>query len=209
MIQVRIINKPLRILDFDIEARPLDFIGGDFVGKEPTVIACSVVGYPQMYCWCLGEVNKYDETGYTTMLTMLNAFRYWYDTADMVTGHYIRAFDIPIINAAMVEHGMEPLGDKLTCDTKLDLIKMTGVSKSQKNLAEMLSAQNEKLDMSGPKWRSANRMEASGIAKARERCIGDVRQHMEMREEMVRRGLLSKPVMWRGSSKLMPAPYVP
>jgi hypothetical protein len=195
-------RRALRVLDFDIEARPLDFIGGDFVGKEPTVIA-----------WMWEGDNSYDmrvaNLGEWTMPQMLSAFRRFYDEADMVTGHFIRAFDLPIINAALIEHGMAPLGDKLTCDTKLDLIRFTGISKSQKNLAEMLAAQNEKVEMSGPRWRSANRLEPAGIAWAKERCMGDVRQHMEMRGEMLRRGLLRRPQMWRPGCGATLARYVP
>jgi hypothetical protein len=41
--RIRVTHRPLRVLDFDCEARPLHWISGDYVSKEITAIA---------WAWC-------------------------------------------------------------------------------------------------------------------------------------------------------------
>src|SRR4051812_44647909 len=104
----------IKILDFDIENRPLSYWVADMTTAEITAIACSWVGQTKVYCQLLGE---------KTPINMLKEFRQFYDDADMITGHYIRKHDLPIINAAMLEYELEPLSQKLTQDTKMDMVK--------------------------------------------------------------------------------------
>lgn len=178
----------LRVLDFDIENRPLAYLGMDFTTAEITAIAAGFVGEKKVHCWLLGK-DAYED--------MLEGFRKMYDAADIVTGHYIRKHDLPIISGAMIEVGLEPLADKLSCDTKLDFIKAHYISKSQENLAQMLEIEESKQHMSNASWREANRLTPKGLAKTRARAVGDVQQHMALRAEMVRRGLLKAPKVWR------------
>lgn len=180
--------KPLRILDFDIEARPLSYLGADFTTRDVTGIACSFVGSDEEFCWLLGDVSYTD---------MLQGFREKYDQADMVTGHYIRNYDLPTLNGAMLEHGLPGLSAKLSSCTKNDLSKLIGVSKSQESLAAMLGIDAPKIQMTQADWRSANRLEPQGLSKTKARVLGDIRQHKAMRKELIRRGLLGPPRMWR------------
>jgi hypothetical protein len=177
------------VLSFDTECRASHWISGDYVSKEVTAVACRFTDEPKekVRVWALGEVD---------MTAMLGNFLYWYDQADVVTGHYCRGHDLPLLNAMLVEVGMAPLGDKLVQDTKLDFIKWSGLSQSQKNLAALFSVESEKLDMDQSMWRSANRLEPEGIELAKARVVGDVHQQIEMREEMLKRGLLRPPRMW-------------
>src|SRR5262249_41684765 len=110
-----------RILDFDIENRPLTYLGGDFTTAEITAIACGWADRPDDYiaCFLLYAATE------PNAKSMLKSFRVHYDRADIVTGHYIRKHDLPIINGAMTELGLPPLGPKLTIDTKLDLVPMS------------------------------------------------------------------------------------
>jgi len=128
---------------------------------------------------------------------MLEGFRALYDQADIVTGHYIRKHDLPIISGALIEIGHEPLGEKLSSDTKLDFSKASNLSQSQENLSQMFGLVEEKTHMSNASWRQANRLTRSGIRKTRSRAVGDVRQHMAIRAIMIDRGLLKAPKMWR------------
>jgi hypothetical protein len=195
-------NPPLRILDFDCEARPLSWIGGDYVSKEITAIACAWVDEPdRVHCWCLGE-------GWP-MRDMLDFFLVQYERADIVTGHYIRGFDLPLMNSALSEVGLPPLADKLTHDTKLDLVRRHGMSSSQKNLAAMLGCSHPKVEMTDQDWREANRLTPAGIAKTRARVTGDVRQHIEMREKLLARAMLLPPRMWRSASGARLPEYTP
>lgn len=178
----------LRTLDFDIENRPLSYLGSDFTTAEITAIAAGFCGEPPIECWLLGRDEPED---------MLRGFVDLYDAADCVTGHYIRKHDLPIINGALLEYGFRPLRPKLTSDTKLDLIKRSGISASQESLAGMLGVKAPKIQMNQPKWRTANRLEANGIQLTQERVVGDVRQHQQMRESLLKLGMLKPPKMWR------------
>lgn len=185
------------ILDFDIESRPLSWYGGDFVTKETTAIAAKFISdknvgkAKKMYCWALGEVS---------MEEMLEGFRKLYDKATIVTGHYIRGYDLPSINAGMLELGLPPLASKMTQDTKGDLIQLSGLSKSQENLGATLGLKHPKIGMDQDKWRKANRLEPAGIAETKKRVRGDVEQHIELRQILLERGLLSEPRLWRSTS---------
>lgn len=183
------VDAPL-ILDFDIENRPLSYLGQDFTTCEVTAIAAGwAVNSPidNVNCWLLGVHDP---------VYMLEQFRLLYDAADIVTGHYIRKHDLPIINGALTELGRAPLAPKLTIDTKLDLVRLSGVSKSQESLAGMFGLAAEKEHMTQTDWRAANRLTPAGLERTRARVVGDVEQHKMLRLELTRRGLLRRPKIW-------------
>lgn len=181
-------RRRLRVLDFDIENRPLAYWYDGATTAEVTAIAAGFVGEGKIHCWLLGR-HSYRE--------MLEGFRAMYDQADLVTGHYIRKHDLPIINGAMIEARLAPLTEKLTSDTKLDHMKTSSLSQSQENISQREGLRAEKAHMSNTDWRMANRLTPAGLAKTRARAVGDVRQHMEMRAALIRRDLLRPPRMWR------------
>jgi len=182
------IKSKIKILDFDIECRPLSWYGGDFVTKEITAIACKFIDSDDdVSCWLLGE-NSPEE--------MVLGFLEFYNEAGIVTGHYIRGYDLPIINSSLTELGFKPLHSKLTHDTKLDLIKRQGMSNSQENLASMLNVKKDKIGMTQEDWRQANRLTEDGLQRTKRRVIGDVLQHIEMRERLIENDMLSKPKVW-------------
>ena len=184
-------SRPLRILDFDIEARPLSWINADFVSREVTAIGAKFIGDKRGKCWLLGTHDP---------VLMLEGFRELYEQADVVTGHYIRGYDLPTINSAMLDNGLPPLGPKLAQDTKNDLLKLQGLSKSQASLAETLGLELGKEGMSQKQWREANRLRPGGIRETRRRVMGDVEQHIQLRAALAERGWLSPPRVWRPDS---------
>ena len=135
--------------------------------------------------------------GYDDPLLMLEAFVERYNEADMVTGHYIRRHDLPIINGALMEFGLPKLEPKLTCDTRLDMYKKGDIPATQEYLGILLNLPFPKVHMSQNDWREANRLTESGIEATRARVSGDVYQHMALRTKMVEHGLLSSPKIWR------------
>lgn len=181
-------TKPLRILDFDLENRPLSYLGNDFTTDEITAIACSWNGDDAVHTWLLGEV---------TLREMVEGFLEFYESADIVTGHYIRRHDLPQLVAACMELGLPPLSPKLTSDTKLDLVRRKGISASQENLSHMFGLGYPKEHMSQIDWRIANRLTPEGLARTRERVEGDVRQHKELRSYLIRAGFLGPPKVWK------------
>ena len=186
-------SRPMRVLDFDVECRPLHFYG-DYVSKEITAIAWAWCDQPEdVTCCLLGEMALPD---------MLRRFRDAFDAADMLTGHFIRGFDLPLIQGQLTELQLPTLNDKNTHDTKLDLVRRHGFSGSQENLGATLGLTNPKVQMNQATWRAANRLTPEGLELVRERVIGDVKQHIEMRKRLLELGYLGPPTMWRGTAQL-------
>jgi hypothetical protein len=130
--------------------------------------------------------------------SMLERFVQRYNEADLVTGHYVRMHDLPIINGALIEMGLPTLGEKLVCDTKMDMIRKADIPATQEFLLDTLGVGAEKYHMTQTKWREANRLTEKGMIETAKRVSSDVLGHAEMRSEMLRRGLLKAPRMWRG-----------
>lgn len=187
-IAVAVKCRPLRVLDFDVEARPLHWISGDYVSKEITAIAWAWTDRPDdVTCLLLGETAATD---------MLAAFVAMYNRADLVTGHFIRGYDLPMVNGALTEYQLPALEKKMAHDTKLDLVRRQGLSGSQENLGAMLRLDHQKFHMDQGKWRDANRLTSEGMALTRTRVVSDVQQHIEMRRRLLDLGYLSGPKLW-------------
>lgn len=189
---VRVATRPQRVLDFDIENRPLSYLGSDFTTGEVTAISWAWVDHPDdVTVYLLGEV---------TLRTILQRFVKAYDRADLVVGHFIRGHDLPMVNGALMELGMPALSSKLTQDTKLDLMRSKGISLSQESLAAMFRLEAQKVQMNQVKWRAANRLTKEGLRHVRERVTGDVTQHIELRQRLLERGYLGPAKMWQSHS---------
>ena len=189
-------ERRLSVLDFDLENRPLNYVGDDFTFSEITAIAWKFIGEPgPIAALCLGETlgNNRVITGQTMLLGFVAA----YVQADLVTGHNIIKHDLRILNGALLEEGLSPLPPKMVSDTYLHLKRKGGVSGSQENLAKMLGVRSSKAGMSQTDWREANRLTPGGIAKTKRRCVGDVRQHIALRKELLKRQWLRSPTLWR------------
>jgi hypothetical protein len=194
-----------KVLDFDIETRPLGWYGGDFVHKEVTAIASAwiVDGEP------VGLMVDLLTKRHKTPKAMLKRFRERYAEADLVTGHYIRGYDLPVLNGAMLEFDLGSLPAKNSHDTKLDRIKLQGISSSQENLGGMLEIEAPKVQMNMADWRAANRLTMAGLGLVRERVAGDVIQHVYLRESLLDRGFLGPPRVWDPGSTGPTAKYTP
>lgn len=188
----------MRILDLDLENRPLSYLGSDWTTDEITAIAWSWVGSDYVACWLLNRNGEYEHAGGENLPaeTLFNVVAGVVEAADMVTGHFIRRHDLPILNGALLEYGQKPLGKTLTQDTKLDLVSTKGMSLSQENLGEALGLSHPKVHMSQVQWREANRLTPAGLALTRERVCGDVLQHKEMRRALLKQGMLKAPEVW-------------
>jgi hypothetical protein len=198
--QIVVTHRPLKVLDFDIENRPLTYLGSDFTTAEVTAIAWAWCDRPEdVTCMLLGEVDP---------VTMLERFVAAYNDADMVTGHYITGHDLPHINAALMEARMPTLDAKLVQDTKTSLVRRKGISGSQESLAGMLLLQHDKVQMNQTKWRAANRLTREGLAETKKRVVGDVQQHIEMRAKLLELGYLGPPRRWSGGTADA-EPYTP
>jgi hypothetical protein len=199
-IRVEIHHRPQRVLDFDIENRPLSYLGSDFTTAEVTALAWAWTDQPQdVTVLLLGECD---------LPYILKRFVDVYAQADMVTGHYIKGHDLPMINGALMECRMPLLPDKRVSDTKIDLPRTKGLSLSQESLAAMFRLEHAKQSMNQAQWRAANRLTPEGLAEVRRRVVGDVQQHIALRKELLSLGYLCEPRMWRGGNASV-EPYTP
>lgn len=193
-LRLKVPSRPMLVLDFDIENRPLSYLGSDFTTAEVTAVAWAWTDKPEdVTVYLLGE---------TELTVILDAFMRAYREADMVTGHYIRGHDLPMINGALMEIHGSLLPDKLTQDTKVDLVRTKGISLSQESLGGMLHIDQPKVHMNQTKWRAANRLTPEGLAEVKARVVGDVRQHIEMRQRLLDLGYLTEPRIWRSTSEV-------
>ena len=198
--RLRVRTRPMKVLDFDIENRPLSYLGSDFTTAEVTAIAWAWTDQPQnVDVFLLGECD---------LPYILGRFLEVYQQADMVTGHYVRGHDLPMLNGALMECRMAPLPDKLVQDTKIDMMRSKGISLSQESLGAMFRLDHAKVVMNQSKWRAANRLTPEGLAEVRQRVTGDVRQHIELRRELLERRYLCAPSVWRSGAGQTEA-YVP
>src|SRR5690349_478264 len=101
-------SRPMRILDFDIENRPLSYLGSDFTTAEVTAIAWAWTDRPQdVTVYLLGE---------HPLPYILTSFVEAYQRADLVTGHYIKGHDLPMLNGALMECHLPALRDVMVQD---------------------------------------------------------------------------------------------
>lgn len=181
------VSSPLRILDFDVETLPGHWIGGDYVSKIITCVAWSWVGTDEVECF----------THYTHTPSMLaDVLSFPLREADFVTGHYIRGYDLPLINGMLLRQGAPSLPRILSVDTKLDLRKNMGRSQSQENLSAMLGIESPKVTRNLHEWEGFNLREPGFEEAGIERCVGDVIQHKELYAKLVELGWLGSPRAW-------------
>ena len=188
-------GRSIRVLDMDSENRPLTYWQPDNPTADLTAIAtCWADDHDSMEVMVLGEVTTEE---------MLVRFVERYNEADIVTAHFIRGHDLPIINAHLMEFGFPILSPKMTCDTKLDMVKKSDLPATQEYLIDLLEPVCPigmpvyKEHMGQHDWRRANRLDASGLERTRIRVSSDVHSHIHLRESMLQRGMLKAPRLWQ------------
>lgn len=184
----------LRILDFDIENKPVSYGGMDFTFGVVTAIACCWADDPKsMRVWFR---DRNTPTVHFPKAHLL-AIRALFAEAGILTGHFIRRHDLPALNGEFLMAGLPPMPERLTIDTKSDLTARGLISHSQENLAAYLFRAEAKLHMTEMDWREANLFLPAGVEKAKKRAVDDVIQHMALRTELNRIGHLGEPKTWR------------
>lgn len=183
-----VFKKSLRILDLDIENRPLSYWYDGKPTAEITAIAT---------CWTQDiTAIQVGLLGKELLEDILITFVKRYDEADAVTGHNIRSHDLPIINGALMEFGLPKLKPKLTCDTLKDMYRKGDIPASQEYLLALFDL-SPKVHMTQKDWREANRLTPEGIAKTEKRVKSDVLDHIQMRQKMLDLDLLKPMKLWR------------
>ena len=147
--------------------------------------------------------------------TALKEFGTLYAQADLLVGQYIRKFDLPTINGALMLHSLPMLQAKLTSDTKGDWGKKRGVSASLESFLVYYQTMDRLVNVHGrlykahlgkAHWRLIYRAltslrndawATSQLGLLRSRCQGDVIATAKVYRKMEQLGHLSEPKVWR------------
>lgn len=184
-------SRPERTLDFDVETVAAGFGDPQWVPNTVTAWAYAWVDEGTVTVEALPVASFYDLDARREFIRPLVET---IGQADIVTGHNLLRFDLPIVNAECLRLNLPPLGPTKVQDT-MRLPKAKGFKKGQDNLGHALAVKAEKMPLSWAQWAAA--YAEPDLATVKERCASDVLMHMEMRAEAIGRGWLKPPRMWR------------
>jgi hypothetical protein len=200
MIRVRLATRKTRALCFDLEARPLAFWYDGETTKQITAFGWKWSDNPHVHTMLLRPSGRYDFNGTRKRLAPENAhetFLCELERADLVYGHNIRRYDLPLFQGWLLRLGLRMMPELRTTDTCRDLPKRSSVSVSLENMAAMYRLEGEKYGMSQPMWEEANRLTDGGIALARKRVESDVLLQERLRGKLVELDILRPPRVWK------------
>lgn len=184
-------SSTLRTLDFDIETVAAGFADPQWVPNRTTCWAYAWADEKTVRCEALPVSDFYNPVKRRLFIQpLLDAIA----EADVLTGHNILRFDLPIVNAECLLLGLPTLKPMLVQDT-IRLPKSKGFKKGQDNMGHALGIKEKKLPLSWAEWEAAYGETDLGTVK--ERCSTDVLGHLALREAMLERGILGPPRMWR------------
>jgi len=187
--EIRAVNA--RVLDFDIETVAAGFADPDWVPQKITCVAWSWVGEDEVRSRVCGRAGLFGRPA--DRARMLQPLLAAIDAADVLTGHNILRFDLPVINAECLRLGLPTVGRKRVQDT-MRLVRTKGFKKGHDNVGRLLRVEGEKLALDWQAWQDA--YDEKGWDTIRERCESDVLQHKQILAEMMRRGWLRPTVTW-------------
>lgn len=184
------------VVIFDMEARPTAWIGGDFVGRSMTAFAFSYLDDDEVYSWVLSREDGQEQFA-GAVIELASAV----ETASLVVGHWIRGFDLPLLNTDLERVRNAPLRRVMTIDTKSDRSFTQGISQSLENLSSRYELEQEKMAMHEPWWEEFNLWQTPRTVElVRERVVSDVVGTKELYSAMLAAGRLKSPKAWDPSA---------
>ena len=187
------------ILVFDMEARPTAWIGGDYVGRTMTAYACSYLDSEFI------ESDVIAAGDYARWKDMVTILAENLEHADIVVGHYIRGFDLPLLNADLERIGAVSLPRLLALDTKIDRKQGNGLSESLENLLARYDLPEQKMSMKEPWWEEFNLWQTERTRTlVRERVESDVAGTKALYRAMIEADRLKEPKAWDPTSAKIP-----
>ena len=197
--------RKLTVLDFDFESRPLWFWW-----DKPTAIITAL-----SYMLVIGGAPDHDSLrNEIAPLATRSAYTDWVQhvaelltSADILTGHNIDRFDLPLLQAQLMRTGSAGLPKLITQDT-MRLLKRRDMSVSQESLINYAALHATcpigmpiyKHHLSIPEWEDASMgWDEKGILT--ERPTSDVHGHVHLREVLIEKGYLAAPRVWYPTPK--------
>ena len=190
----KIVRMDDAILDLDIETVAAGFADPDWVPQKITCVAWSWIGSDEVesrVCGPTGLFGKPDNRA-----RMLEPLLGQIMEADILTGHNIARFDLPIINSECMRLGLEPIRRVRVQDTMRLAVRSKGFKKGQDNLASLFKAPEQKLNLNWQEWQDA--YDEDGWGMIRRRCESDVISHKQIREKLLAADLVKATRWWNG-----------
>lgn len=189
-----------RVLDFDFESKPLWFWY-----EKPTAVLTSlsymqIDGLYPMHDTLTTEIAPLGSRGeYAAWLLKVALL---FESQDLLTGHNIDRFDLPLLQAQLLRLGEAPLKPMLTQDT-MRIPKRRDMSASQESLINYVGLKPVcpigmpiyKDHLSIPQWEDAAMGWNDEVLI--ERPMSDVHGHAHLREVLIEKGYLAPPKLWR------------
>lgn len=180
-----------RVLDFDIETLAAGFADPDWVPQKITIAAWSWLGSKEVFSVSTGKAGFFDRRLRVKALApLVDAIL----EADVLTGHNIMRFDLPVLNAELIRAGQAGLPSLWVQDT-IRFPKAKGLKKSQDDLSVMTGTGQKKLTMNWEQWDRA--YEERGWPVPLKRCETDVTAHKKLYKALSDQGVLDRPRRWK------------
>jgi hypothetical protein len=197
-------GRPLLVRDFDFESKPLWFWY-----DKPTAVLTSIsfmdsVGGKPDHDSLATEVAPLDTRA--EYVAWLEHIYVVLTTADVLTGHNIDRFDLPLFQAQLLRQGLPALPQLTTQDT-MRLVKKRDASASQESLINYVALKATcpigmpiyKHHLSIPEWEDAAMGWSDEVLI--ERPMSDVHGHVHLREVLSEKGYLAPPRAWSPTRK--------
>lgn len=192
-------GRPLLVRDFDFESKPLWFWY-----DKPTAVLTSISFMDSMGGQPDHDSLTTEVAPLATREQYVDWLRHIYEvltTADVLTGHNIDRFDLPLFQAQLLRQGLPALPQLLTQDT-MRLVKKRDASASQESLINYVALKATcpigmpiyKHHLSIPEWEDAAMGWSDEVLI--ERPMSDVHGHVHLREVLIEKGYLSPPRTW-------------
>lgn len=186
-----ILTETRRTLDFDLETVAAGYADPNWVPNIVTAWACSWVDADDVECAVLPVARLHDRAYRASFLEpLMERIR----EAAVVTGHNIIRWDLPVLNAELMQLQMPVFGPLLAQDT-MRVPRGRGFKKGQDNLASLLRVPLPKKALNWQEWQAA--YAEPDLHTVRERVMGDVLQHKQLRVRMREQGWLEPPRVWK------------
>lgn len=187
-----------RLLCWDLENRPLAYWYDGQTTSQITAFGWKWLDERKPHTLLLRPDGRYETDDGDTLEDRAahEFFRGVLVEAGLVYGHNIRRHDLPIMQAWLLRHELEPLPRLLTSDTCKDYPRRKDMSVSLENMVARYGIKGQKFSMNQAMWEDANMLTPAGIALARKRVASDVLLQERLRTKLLEIGLLGAPKMW-------------
>lgn len=200
MIEVTFTTRPTRALCFDLESRPSAFWWGDKTTAQITAFGWKWEDDQAVNTMLLQADGSFvmDDGIHLDGVLAYQRFTAVLTASDLVYGHNIRGFDLPLFQSGLQRRSLPKLPQLRTTDTLKDYPKRKDMSASLENLAKQhgIDGQGGKKHMAIVDWEDANQLTPEGVVLARERVVSDVLLQEKLRARLIELDYLRPPRAW-------------